>query len=62
MKTSQERLREYYSDSENKSNSIISETENSDKISQQSTINSLFSYPSLDDENIMLKPCLLKKP
>ena len=55
MKTSQERLREYYSDSENKSNPIISETENSDKISQQSTINSLFSYPSLDDENIMLK-------
>jgi hypothetical protein len=58
MKTSQERLREYYSDSENKSiksNTSNDNSDNSDNSSQKSKINSLFSYPSLDDENIMIK-------
>jgi len=73
MKTSQERLREYYSNSENKSIFIKSETDNSDNTtnkdsnnsdnsdnsntnnSQQDKINSLFSYPSLNDENMMIK-------
>ena len=68
MKTSQDRLREYYSDNEDKSINLIREsnnnssnnssndsTSNSSNTSQQSKINSLFSYPSLDDENMMIK-------
>ena len=68
MKTSQDRLREYYSDNEDKSINLIRESNNnssnnssnnsnsnSSNTSQQSKINSLFSYPSLDDENMMIK-------
>jgi len=57
MKTSQERLREYYSDSENKSNpaNLSSKNDNEDNTPQESKIKSLFGYPSLDDENMMIK-------
>ena len=54
MKTSQERLREYYSDSENKSNpsNLSSDKDNTP---EESKSKSLFSYPSLEDENMMIK-------